>query len=219
MSEIKCHRCGSTQLSAGNKGFGFGLGKAAVGGALLGPIGLLGGMAGKNKVIITCLACGYQWKPGDKSHYVSNVDDPEKYASTVKFNKSAVKLMLIIGFILVASITGYYINENMAYNNDLNSGINLIIKKPTNDFITSFKVDGRILTIYVNDKYQAMNINDKDAKLKSVFDDFSKALVHSEVHVGNLSSPYASLSDKIIVSHDGKEDYFDWSGLKLVDGS
>lgn len=57
---VRCPGCGSTQLSAGNKGFG--LGKAAVGGLLLGPIGLLSGFIESNKVIVTCLSCGKQWK-------------------------------------------------------------------------------------------------------------------------------------------------------------
>jgi len=37
---IKCPKCRSSQVTANNKGFG--LGKAAVGGLLLGPVGLLG---------------------------------------------------------------------------------------------------------------------------------------------------------------------------------
>ena len=57
-----CPKCKSTQLTASNKGFG--LGKAAVGGILLGPVGLLGGLIGSKKVMITCLKCGYQWKVG-----------------------------------------------------------------------------------------------------------------------------------------------------------
>ncbi len=59
---LKCPECGSAQLSANQKGFG--LGKAAVGGILLGPVGLLGGLIGKRKIIITCLQCGHQWEPG-----------------------------------------------------------------------------------------------------------------------------------------------------------
>lgn len=59
--DVCCPRCGSTQLSANKKGFG--IGKAATGGLLLGPVGLLGGFLGSNKVIITCLKCGHQWKP------------------------------------------------------------------------------------------------------------------------------------------------------------
>lgn len=58
---VRCPRCRSTQLTANRKGFG--LGKAAAGGLLLGPIGLLGGFLGSSKVKITCLKCGYTWKP------------------------------------------------------------------------------------------------------------------------------------------------------------
>lgn len=58
---VRCPRCGSTQLTANRKGFG--LGKAAAGGLLLGPVGLLGGFLGSSKVKITCLKCGYTWKP------------------------------------------------------------------------------------------------------------------------------------------------------------
>jgi hypothetical protein len=61
---ITCPKCGSSQIAAGKKGFG--AGKAAVGGLLLGPIGLLGGAIGKNKVRITCLKCGHSWKAGDR---------------------------------------------------------------------------------------------------------------------------------------------------------
>ena len=61
---ITCPECGSSQVTAGKKGFG--LGKAAVGGLLLGPIGLLGGVVGQNKVLITCLKCGHQWKVGER---------------------------------------------------------------------------------------------------------------------------------------------------------
>jgi RNA polymerase subunit RPABC4/transcription elongation factor Spt4 len=46
-SAIKCPKCGSTQLTANTKGFG--VGKAAVGGLLLGPVGLLGGFIWKRQ--------------------------------------------------------------------------------------------------------------------------------------------------------------------------
>lgn len=61
---LQCPRCGSSQLHAGNKGFS--LGKAAVGGILIGPIGLLGGLIGSKKIMITCLKCGYKWQAGKK---------------------------------------------------------------------------------------------------------------------------------------------------------
>lgn len=62
---VRCPKCGSSQLSANKKGFS--LGKAVAGGVLLVPIaGVATGMIGKNKIIITCLNCGKQFKPGTK---------------------------------------------------------------------------------------------------------------------------------------------------------
>lgn len=46
-------KCECIQLTANKKGFG--LGKAVVGGVLLGPAGLLGGFVGSGKVRVTCL--------------------------------------------------------------------------------------------------------------------------------------------------------------------
>lgn len=60
---VRCPKCGSSQLTANKKGFS--LGKAVAGGVLLVPIaGVATGMIGKNKIIITCLSCGKQFKPG-----------------------------------------------------------------------------------------------------------------------------------------------------------
>lgn len=39
---------------------GFSIGKAAVGGVLLGPVGLLGGALGKEKAYFACAKCGFQ---------------------------------------------------------------------------------------------------------------------------------------------------------------
>lgn len=61
VSAVKCLKCGSDQFAAGTKGFG--LGKAAAGGLLLGPVGLLGGLVGCKKVRVTCLRCGNTWVP------------------------------------------------------------------------------------------------------------------------------------------------------------
>jgi len=54
--EIKCPRCGSTSFQVTKQGFGFG--KAAVGGILLGPVGLVGGAIGSNKIKRICNKCG-----------------------------------------------------------------------------------------------------------------------------------------------------------------
>ena len=61
-NKVKCPSCGSAQISAGNKGFG--LGKAALGGLALGPVGLLGGLIGSKQTTITCLNCGRRWNAG-----------------------------------------------------------------------------------------------------------------------------------------------------------
>lgn len=57
-----CPKCGSTSLTANKKGFG--IGKAVIGASVAGPIGLVAGNIGRQKVTVTCLNCGYQFKPG-----------------------------------------------------------------------------------------------------------------------------------------------------------
>lgn len=65
-SMIVCPQCKSDQITAGNKGFS--TKKAIVGGILAGPIGLAGGLLGSSQTMITCLNCGYKWKPGQTKH-------------------------------------------------------------------------------------------------------------------------------------------------------
>lgn len=59
-----CPKCLSTSLTANKKGFG--IGKAVVGGALVGPIGLVAGNIGRSNVTVTCLNCGNRFKPGHR---------------------------------------------------------------------------------------------------------------------------------------------------------
>lgn len=66
-TEIKCPKCGSTQLTANKKGFSGS--KAIVGGLLTGGIGLFAGFHGSNKIQITCLSCGETFKPGQGNSY------------------------------------------------------------------------------------------------------------------------------------------------------
>jgi tellurium resistance protein TerD len=61
-AEIRCPKCGSSQLTANTKGYG--AGKAVVGTIAFGPLGLLGGFIGSKKILITCLRCGNSWTPG-----------------------------------------------------------------------------------------------------------------------------------------------------------
>lgn len=61
----KCPKCGSTNIHADKKGFG--VKKSLVGGVLIGGVGLLAGVVGSNKIRLTCLDCGFEFKPGDKA--------------------------------------------------------------------------------------------------------------------------------------------------------
>lgn len=58
----KCPICGEVYgwklVDKSKKGFS--LGKAAVGGLLLGPVGLLGGALGKKKEYYYCTKCGFE---------------------------------------------------------------------------------------------------------------------------------------------------------------
>lgn len=58
--QICCPRCGCAQIYAGKKGFS--AGKAITGALITGPVGLVGGAIGQNKVVVTCLGCGHKWK-------------------------------------------------------------------------------------------------------------------------------------------------------------
>jgi tellurium resistance protein TerD len=57
----KCPMCGEVKnwkkVDSENKGFS--VGKAAVGGILLGPVGLVGGALGKKKSAYYCGKCGF----------------------------------------------------------------------------------------------------------------------------------------------------------------
>ena len=77
MEDIKCPKCGSAQISSQRKGFSGG--KAVAGAVLTGGIGLLAGTIGSNKVTISCLKCGNQFKPGQDMDSVE-----EKRKATLK---------------------------------------------------------------------------------------------------------------------------------------
>ena len=62
---IRCPECGSTQITANKKGIN--VANAVIGSVLFGGIGILAGLVGKDKIIITCLNCGHHWQPGEKT--------------------------------------------------------------------------------------------------------------------------------------------------------
>lgn len=55
-----CFKCGSTYITAQKKGFG--VGKALIGAVAVGPLGVAAGGINKNKIKLTCLNCGNQFK-------------------------------------------------------------------------------------------------------------------------------------------------------------
>ncbi|AET67389.1 putative stress response protein, TerZ- and CABP1 [Desulfosporosinus orientis DSM 765] len=59
---ITCPRCHSNQVTAGKKGFG--IGKAAIGGILLGPVGVLAGFIGSKNMEFACMSCRERWGSG-----------------------------------------------------------------------------------------------------------------------------------------------------------
>ncbi len=61
--EIICPMCKSASLSANKENFS--QTRAAIGAAAFGAQGMLYGLGGSNNVVITCLACGYNFKPGE----------------------------------------------------------------------------------------------------------------------------------------------------------
>lgn len=58
---IKCPKCNSEQITSQKKGFGFG--KALVGIFVAGPVGVIAGAVGINKIQVHCLNCGNKWLP------------------------------------------------------------------------------------------------------------------------------------------------------------
>ncbi|KQM51515.1 hypothetical protein ASE55_19745 [Chryseobacterium sp. Leaf201] len=56
---IICPKCNSEQITLQKKGFGFG--KAIAGIFIAGPLGLLAGTLGANKIQVHCLNCGNKW--------------------------------------------------------------------------------------------------------------------------------------------------------------
>src|ERR1700761_243700 len=105
-NQIVCPKCGSNQLSANKKGFS---GQKAVAGAILtGGIGLLAGTIGSNKIIITCLNCGHQFKPGERPTTTTTVSS--KNDGIV----AAVVILIFIGLIILL-IRGCSGGDNKSY--------------------------------------------------------------------------------------------------------
>lgn len=93
---VSCPKCQSTQVSANKKGFS---GKKAVAGVVLaGGVGLLAGTIGSNKIVITCLSCGVQFKPEAYPAPIPKISSESASEITSVFYYVFLVLFIIIAF-------------------------------------------------------------------------------------------------------------------------
>ena len=110
--QIHCPKCGSTQVTANKKGFSGS--KAAAGVLLTGGVGLLAGTIGSNKILITCLNCAHQFKPGEnKKTVVANPkliwdEQLKEYVINPKFENETILMplwkVLVVLLLIIVSI-------------------------------------------------------------------------------------------------------------------
>lgn len=101
-----CPRCYSNQVTAGKKGFG--IGKAAIGGILLGPVGLLAGFIGSKNMDFVCLSCKERWNSGSNTNTAEWLQKQTENARNVvnKYMGKDLTEALVAGSALVAIADG-----------------------------------------------------------------------------------------------------------------
>jgi Uncharacterized proteins involved in stress response, homologs of TerZ and putative cAMP-binding protein CABP1 len=101
-----CPRCHSNQVTAGKKGFG--LGKALVGGVLLGPVGILAGFIGSKNMEFACLSCHERWSAATNRNTAQWLQQQTENARNVvnKYMGKDLTEGLVAGSALVAMADG-----------------------------------------------------------------------------------------------------------------
>ena len=101
-----CPRCHSTQVTAGKKGFG--IGKALVGGVLLGPVGILAGFIGSKNMEFACLSCKERWSAASNTNTAQWLQKQTESARNVvsKYMGKDLTEALVAGSALVAMADG-----------------------------------------------------------------------------------------------------------------
>ncbi len=103
---MSCPRCHSTQVTAGKKGFG--IGKALVGGVLLGPVGILAGFIGSKNMEFVCLGCKERWSAAGNANTTQWLQRQTESARNVvsKYMGKDLTEALVAGSALVATADG-----------------------------------------------------------------------------------------------------------------
>lgn len=103
---MSCPRCHSTQVTAGKKGFG--IGKALVGGVLLGPVGILAGFIGSKNMEFACLSCKERWSAASNTNTAQWLQKQTESARNVvsKYMGKDLTEALVAGSALVAMADG-----------------------------------------------------------------------------------------------------------------
>jgi hypothetical protein len=164
-TKLLCPKCGSDQITANKKGFS---GKKAVAGAVLtGGVGILAGTIGSNKIKITCLSCGNQFKPGQ------GASSQEQVIENKKNDKAATKWTLIIlgGLLLIYGAMQLFDSSDKPSNSNkkeetLTGSYNDIKNPIQTQFITN------IMT-YAMDK-QSMPVVDISSNIDKIIGNFFK---------------------------------------------
>lgn len=162
-TKLLCPKCGSDQLTANKKGFS---GRKAVAGAVVtGGIGLLAGTIGSNKIKITCLSCGNQFKPGQGASSQQQVEENKKN------DKAATKWALIIlgGLLLfygVSKLFGGGDKTDTKKEETITGSYNDLKNLAQTQFITN-------ITTYAMDK-QSMPVADLSSNIDKIVGDYFK---------------------------------------------